>query len=119
MPRAGKPLVQGDWDALNALYRSDVIRGLRWKPVYSHDWLFSQEASRRAGGQWTKIGGVGGVHFLSWDTYELPRPLPAREEDERDRGDPEHGRNEPGRLPERAALPRGPERPSIADKAEA
>lgn len=73
IPECRKPLVQGDWDGLNSVFRADVIRGLRWKPVYSHDYLFACEASERAGYQWVRCEGVGAVHHLSWDTYEQVR----------------------------------------------
>lgn len=72
MPSGGKPVVEGDWDSLSGIYRADVIHGLRWKAVYRHDYLFALEAQVRSGGApWVKCPGIGGVHCLSWDTYEL------------------------------------------------
>lgn len=73
MPAGGVPLVEDDWDSLNCIYRTDVIRGLRWKPVYNHDLLFGQEARKRAQGPWINCPGVNAVHCLSWDTYELEK----------------------------------------------
>jgi glycosyltransferase involved in cell wall biosynthesis len=74
MPKYGKPLIEGDWDFLNCFFRSDVIRGIRVKQEYNHDHLFTTEVDVRAGHKWSKCDGIGGVHFLSWDTYELKKP---------------------------------------------
>lgn len=70
LPVNGKPVAQGDWDSLNGVYRTDVIRGLRWQAVYEHDFLFAKEAQARVQVPWVKCLGVGAVHCLSWDTYE-------------------------------------------------
>lgn len=75
LPKCGEPMKDGDWDSLSAVYRADVIDGLRWKPVYNHDLLFAKEATLRAGGApWVKCEGVGAVHCLSWDTYDQRPP---------------------------------------------
>lgn len=74
LPKCRAPLVQGDWDSLSAAYRADAVRGLRWKSVYRHDWEYGKEALAAAGGSITKLDMVGGVHFLSWDTYEPEKP---------------------------------------------
>ncbi len=74
LPKCGKPLIQGDWDSLSGIFKSDILKGLRMKQEYAHDVLFAIEASNRADNKWVKTNGIGGVHFLSWDTWELPKP---------------------------------------------
>jgi glycosyltransferase involved in cell wall biosynthesis len=70
LPKGGKPLIQGDWDSLSAAYRTESARGVRWEAVYRHDWLYGNEVARRCDRYVEKLDMVGGVHFLSWDTYE-------------------------------------------------
>jgi glycosyltransferase involved in cell wall biosynthesis len=73
LPKGHEPLKEGDWDSLNGVYRTDVIKGLRWKPIYNHDYHFAKEATDKAGAGWVRCDGIAGVHCLSWDTYELVR----------------------------------------------
>lgn len=74
LPQGREPLKEGDWDSLNCIYRADIIRGLRWKAIYNHDWQFAREAAARAEGRLVKCDGIGAVHFLSWDTFDLKKP---------------------------------------------
>ena len=69
LPKGGSPLVNGDWDGLNGIYRADILKGLRHQPVYTQDLTIGLEAAARANNQWVKVNGIGGVHCLSWDTY--------------------------------------------------
>lgn len=72
LPR-NMPPVQGDWDGMNGIYRTDVIRGMRWEPVYSHDFLFAQEVIKRVGhSNFVQVEGIAGVHFTAWDTLNSP-----------------------------------------------
>lgn len=63
----------GDWDLLNGIYRRDVINGVRFQKEYVNDLYFTQDvlakldASER---QWIKVKGIGGIHHLSWDTFD-------------------------------------------------
>lgn len=67
------PPKQGDWDGMNGIYRSDMVRGLRWDAIYSHDFLFSQKVIERVGhSNFVKVDGLAGVHFTSWDTINSP-----------------------------------------------
>jgi glycosyltransferase involved in cell wall biosynthesis len=74
LPKGREPLVQGDWDSLSAAYRADAVRSLRWRAVYRHDWEYGHAALSAARGSITRLDMVGGVHFLSWDTYEPEKP---------------------------------------------
>lgn len=71
MPICKNVMQEGDWDFLNCFFRLDIIYGMRAKPVYNQDFKFAAEADIRANHKWVKCDGVGGVHFLSWDTFEL------------------------------------------------
>lgn len=70
MPKGGVPLMERDFDGLNCIFRSDIIHGLRFGKSYDHDFQFAKLASERANGQWVKCNDIGGVHCLSWDTYD-------------------------------------------------
>lgn len=70
LPNGKEPLHEGDWDNLNCFYRSDIILGNRFERHYSQDYLFSKSASEKCDHKWIKCPGVGGIHFLSWDTFE-------------------------------------------------
>lgn len=71
IPKSFRLVVEGEWDLLNGIYRSDVVRGVDFKPSYKNDFLFAQDVVARlpAGTPWIKVKGVGGIHHLSWDTY--------------------------------------------------
>lgn len=74
-PLGGKPVVQGDWDSLSGIYKLDAVRGLRWEPVYEHDFLFAKAAQEKANASWVKCPGIGAVHCVSWDTYEQEKKI--------------------------------------------
>lgn len=65
------PPEQAKWDGMNGIYRSDVVRGLRWVPGYAHDFFFTQAAITKAGSPFIEVEGINGIHHLSWDTYAL------------------------------------------------
>jgi glycosyltransferase involved in cell wall biosynthesis len=68
LPKCGEPLTQGDWDSLNCIIRTDLLNNLRFQPTYIRDYLMSVQLNSRADNKWVKAPGVGGIHFLSWDT---------------------------------------------------
>lgn len=58
------------WDLLNGIYRRDVIGGTRFAPEYRGDFLFAEEITKRVNVPWVKVAGIGGIHHLSWDTFD-------------------------------------------------
>lgn len=70
-PKSDQLVIEKQWDLLNGIYRIDTLLGIKFKPVYNNDFLFTKEVVEKLGNPgWIKTKGVGGVHHLSWDTYE-------------------------------------------------
>ena len=60
----------GDWDSLNGIFRSDIIKGVRWEKEYNHDFKFALDAKELAGTNYIKVKGINAIHHVSWDTYD-------------------------------------------------
>lgn len=68
----------GDFDLLNGIYRTDVIRGIRFKRDYTNDLWFALDVLERLEAQklptekigWHKVKGIGGIHHVSWDRLD-------------------------------------------------
>lgn len=72
LPRSHDRLVvEREWDLLNGLFRRDVVATVRFKPSYRGDYQFARETWEFAKfAPWTWSKTIGGVHHLSWDTYD-------------------------------------------------
>jgi glycosyltransferase involved in cell wall biosynthesis len=63
-------VVEREWDLLNGLFRRDVIGAVRFQPSYRGDYQFTKEVWERSKAPWVWSKTIGGVHHLSWDTYD-------------------------------------------------
>lgn len=69
-PKTHTLVAEREWDLLNGIYRRDVIGSTRFAPEYRGDFLFAKEIWERLAVPWIKVKGIGGIHHLSWDTYD-------------------------------------------------
>lgn len=60
-----------DWDNLNGIFRSDIIKNVRFTTVYNHDYILALETfSKVKPEEICKVKGVNAIHHVSWDTYD-------------------------------------------------